>query len=33
MAYRLVLRGGASVRVTVTSGGKKTYDGEFLLER
>lgn len=33
MAYRLVLRGGASVRVTVTSSGKKSYDGEFLLER
>jgi hypothetical protein len=27
------LRGAASFRLTVTSSGKKTYDGEFLLER
>lgn len=33
MAYRLVLRGAASFRVTVSSSGEKTYDGEFLLER
>ena len=33
MAYRLVLRGAASFRVTVSSAGKNAYDGEFLLER
>lgn len=33
MAYRLVLRGAASFRVTVSSAGRNTYDGEFLLER
>lgn len=33
MAYRLVLRGAASVRVTVTAGGKNAYEGEFLLNR
>jgi hypothetical protein len=31
MAYRLVLRGAASFRVTVSASGNKAYDGEFLL--
>ncbi len=33
MAYRLVLHGAGSVRVTVTSGGKNAYEGDFLLKQ
>jgi hypothetical protein len=33
MAYRLVLRGAASVRMTVTAGGKNAYERDFLLTR
>jgi len=33
LAYRLVLRGAASFRMTVSSAGRNAYDGEFLLER
>jgi hypothetical protein len=33
IAYRLLLQGAASVRITVSAAGKQSYDGEFRLDR